>query len=47
MLGCERKTLGEPTDIAEVTDLAASRFFLIETLPMPANNLSVIFERGP
>jgi SAM-dependent methyltransferase len=35
-------------DIAEVTDLAQCRgFSLIETVPMPANNLSVIFERGP
>jgi SAM-dependent methyltransferase len=35
-------------DIAEVTDLAQRRgFSLIETVPMPANNLSVIFERGP
>jgi hypothetical protein len=35
-------------DIAEVTDLAQRRgFSLIETVPMPANNLSVIFQRGP
>jgi Protein of unknown function (DUF938) len=35
-------------DIAEVTDLAHRHgFFLAETIPMPANNLSVIFERGP
>jgi Protein of unknown function (DUF938) len=35
-------------DIAEVADLAQCRgFSLIETVPMPANNLSVIFERGP
>ena len=35
-------------DIAEVTDLAQRRgFSLAETIPMPANNLSVIFERGP
>ena len=35
-------------DLAEVTDLAAHHgFSLIETIPMPANNLSVIFERGP
>ena len=35
-------------DIAEVTDLAHRHgFSLAETVPMPANNLSVIFERGP
>ena len=35
-------------DIAEVTGLAQRRgFSLIETVPMPANNLSVIFERSP
>jgi SAM-dependent methyltransferase len=35
-------------DIAEVTDLALRHgFSLRETVPMPANNLSVIFERGP
>src|SRR5271169_2088487 len=35
-------------DLAEVTDLAQRRgFSLAETIPMPANNLSVIFERGP
>ena len=35
-------------DIAEVTDLAQRHgFSLAETVPMPANNLSVIFERGP
>jgi SAM-dependent methyltransferase len=34
--------------IAEVTDLAHRHgFSLAETIPMPANNLSVIFERGP
>jgi Protein of unknown function (DUF938) len=35
-------------DIAEVTDLAHRHgFSLAETIPMPANNLNVIFERGP
>jgi hypothetical protein len=35
-------------DIAEVTKLAQRhRFSLAETVSMPANNLSVIFERGP
>jgi SAM-dependent methyltransferase len=35
-------------DLAEVTELAAGRgFSLRKTIPMPANNLSVIFERGP
>ena len=34
-------------DLAEVTDLAQRHgFSLAETIPMPANNLSVIFERG-
>jgi SAM-dependent methyltransferase len=34
-------------DLAEVTDLAARRgFALTETVPMPANNLSVVFRRG-
>jgi hypothetical protein len=48
MLGCERRTLSGVRDIAEVTDLAQRRgFSLAETIPMPADNLSVIFERGP
>jgi hypothetical protein len=35
-------------DLAEVTALAQRHAFsLRETVPMPANNLSVIFERGP
>jgi hypothetical protein len=35
-------------DIAEVTDLAQRHgFSLAKTIAMPANNLSVIFERGP
>jgi SAM-dependent methyltransferase len=35
-------------DIAEVTELAAGHgFSLRKTIPMPANNQSVIFERGP
>jgi SAM-dependent methyltransferase len=35
-------------DLAEVTDLAARHgFALAETVPMPANNLSVIFRRSP
>ena len=35
-------------DLAEVTELAARHgFSLRKTIPMPANNLSVIFERGP
>jgi SAM-dependent methyltransferase len=35
-------------DIAEVTDLAHRHgFSLAETIPMPANNLSVVFERSP
>ena len=35
-------------DLAEVTALAQSHSFCVrETVPMPANNLSVIFERGP
>jgi hypothetical protein len=35
-------------DIAEVTDLAHRHgFSLAETITMPANNLSVIFERHP
>ena len=35
-------------DLAEVTELAAGHgFSLRKTIPMPANNLSVIFERGP
>ena len=35
-------------DLAEVTELARRHgFSLTETEPMPANNLSVIFERGP
>ena len=35
-------------DLAEVTELAAGHgFSLRKTTPMPANNLSVIFERGP
>jgi len=34
-------------DLGEVTDLAARHgFALVETVPMPANNLSVIFRRG-
>jgi hypothetical protein len=34
--------------LAEVTELARRHdFSLRETVPMPANNLSVIFERGP
>jgi SAM-dependent methyltransferase len=34
-------------DLADVTDLAARHgFALAETVPMPANNLSVIFRRG-
>jgi hypothetical protein len=34
-------------DLAEVTDLAARHgFALAETVPMPANNLSVIFRRA-
>jgi SAM-dependent methyltransferase len=34
-------------DIGDVTDLAARHgFALAETVPMPANNLSVIFRRG-
>jgi SAM-dependent methyltransferase len=34
-------------DLAEVTDLAARHgFALAKTVPMPANNLSVIFRRG-
>jgi Protein of unknown function (DUF938) len=35
-------------DIAEVTELAARHgFSLAETIRMPANNLSVVFERRP
>ena len=35
-------------DLAEVTGLAQRHgFSRAETTPMPANNLSVIFERGP
>ena len=35
-------------DLAEVRDLAQRHgFSLAETIPMPANNLSVIFERAP
>ena len=35
-------------DIAEVTELAAGHGFSPrKTIPMPANNQSVIFERGP
>jgi SAM-dependent methyltransferase len=35
-------------DLADVTALAERhRFVLAETVPMPANNLSVIFRRGP
>ena len=34
-------------DLADVVDLAArSGFVLTETVPMPANNLSVVFQRG-
>jgi SAM-dependent methyltransferase len=34
-------------DLAAVTDLAARHgFVLTETVPMPANNLSVVFRRG-
>jgi hypothetical protein len=35
-------------DIAGVTDLAHRHgFSLAETIPMPANNLSAVFERSP
>jgi Protein of unknown function (DUF938) len=34
-------------DLGDVTDLAARHgFALTETVPMPANNLSVVFRRG-
>ncbi len=34
-------------DLGDVTDLAARNgFALVETVPMPANNLSVVFRRG-
>jgi len=34
-------------DLSDVTHLAARRgFALAETVPMPANNLSVVFRRG-
>jgi hypothetical protein len=34
-------------DLGEVADLAAGNgFVLSETVPMPANNLSVVFRRG-
>jgi Protein of unknown function (DUF938) len=47
-LGCEGRTLSGACGTSPGIDLAQRRgFSLAETIPMPANNLSVIFERGP